>query len=138
MKKHQIIGSLCCLAALSSCQQMATDMSISNTDKKATIIAPNETECAVVKDVLDDKFVSYQLQFDTNNNNIPDTELCVCADVTNAKRKDIKSYIRSIKSLPVETKSMDEWQYQVTSHPALGPRTEAGFYFIRELIQHTK
>ncbi len=131
MKKHQIISGLCCVAALTSCQQISPDLSI-KTDKEAKIIAPQKAYYAVVRDVLDDKFVSYQLQLDTNNNNIPDMEICVCADVTNAKPRQIRSYIRSIKSLPNETKTVEQWVQHVTSHSALGPRTEAGIYRIIE------
>ncbi len=138
MKKHQLIVGLCSVASLTACQNLSTELGSRETHQQATIITPKETYCGVFTDMRNNKFVSFQLQFDTNNNRLPDTEMCVSTDVTNVRKKDVKSYIKSIHSLPEGAKALDEWKYQVLSHSAPGSITEIGFYRIREQIQHTK
>ncbi len=138
MKKFQIIGGLCALSALTSCQNFSPEMTNGEIEQKATLLALEQKRCCVHNNQNNGKFVSYQLHFDTNYDHIADTEMAVCADVSQAKRKDIRSYIKKIKNLPSESRTLEEWQHFVTSHPALGPRTEVGCYHMYQVSQHTK
>lgn len=147
MKKYQLISGLSCLAALTGCQNLAPELSNSEKKELAMLVNQDDVVCLVADGEnfpggpqLTGKFVSYQLQFDTNNNQKADTELAVCADVSHLSKEDIQAYVESVKSLSdTGVRSLKNWQQHVETNTILSNRKPETFmYRIQEECQHTK
>lgn len=147
MKKYQLISGLTCLAALTSCQSLTPELSATQKKQTAMLVNQDDVTCVVIDDKrfplgpqVNGTFVSYQLQFDTNNNQIADTELAVCADVSHLSPTEIQTYVDGVKSLSdTGVLSLTDWQKKVETNSMLeGRKPETFLYQIQEEYQHTR
>lgn len=147
MKKYQLVNGLSCLAALTGCQNLMPELSAYQRNQPAVLVNQDDITCVVIDDKhcstntpLNGTFISYQLQFDTNNNQKADTELAVCADISHLNRKGIQNYITSVKNLSdTGVLSLNQWQQKVQTDPILkGKKIETFFYQIQEEYQRTR